>query len=160
MTCWKDIAKYLGKGVRTVQRWEQELDLPVRRPPKRESGIVVADSDELDAWVHSQCKSGGRSELDALRKKVTELELENELLRAELKRVESTSALAQSGETADDLDRWMDQVLRNRYSQVVQRNNTVRLNAVQIIEHARNMKELRRLQNRQHLDRLPSWSIH
>jgi hypothetical protein len=23
MTCWKEIARYLGKGVRTVQRWEQ-----------------------------------------------------------------------------------------------------------------------------------------
>jgi hypothetical protein len=31
---WKDIAKYLGCGVRTVQRWEK-LGLPVRRPAHR-----------------------------------------------------------------------------------------------------------------------------
>jgi hypothetical protein len=31
LSSWKDIAKYTGKGVRTVQRWERE-GLPVRRP--------------------------------------------------------------------------------------------------------------------------------
>ena len=25
---WKDIANYLGKGVRTIQRYERELGLP------------------------------------------------------------------------------------------------------------------------------------
>ena len=32
LSSWKDIAKYMGKGVRTVQRWERHLGLPVRRP--------------------------------------------------------------------------------------------------------------------------------
>ena len=27
---WKEIANHLGKAVRTAQRWEQDLDLPVR----------------------------------------------------------------------------------------------------------------------------------
>lgn len=31
LTSWRDIARYLGKGVRTVQRWEIESGLPVRR---------------------------------------------------------------------------------------------------------------------------------
>lgn len=48
---WKDIANYLGKGVRTVQRYEQELRLPVRRPAGRVRGSVVATTTELDAWV-------------------------------------------------------------------------------------------------------------
>lgn len=48
---WKDIANYLGKGVRTVQRYEVELGLPVRRPAGRSSGSVVATKAELDAWV-------------------------------------------------------------------------------------------------------------
>jgi hypothetical protein len=55
LTCWKDIANYLGKGVRTVQRWEQEFGLPVRRP----NGIshkspVAADPRDLDAWLQSR----------------------------------------------------------------------------------------------------------
>jgi len=48
---WKDIAHYLGKGVRTVQRYERELALPVRRPGKKSRGSVVATRTELDAWI-------------------------------------------------------------------------------------------------------------
>ena len=28
---WKEIASYLGRGIRTVQRWEREEGLPVHR---------------------------------------------------------------------------------------------------------------------------------
>ena len=31
LTTWNEVASYLGKGVRTVQRWEANLSLPVRR---------------------------------------------------------------------------------------------------------------------------------
>jgi hypothetical protein len=31
LTNWKEIAQYLDKGIRTVQRWEQQMGLPVRR---------------------------------------------------------------------------------------------------------------------------------
>ncbi len=48
---WKEIANYLGKGVRTVQRYERELGLPVRRPAGRPTGSVVATRAELDGWV-------------------------------------------------------------------------------------------------------------
>ena len=48
---WKEIANYLGKGVRTVQRYECHLGLPVRRPAGRSRGSVVATKAELDAWV-------------------------------------------------------------------------------------------------------------
>ena len=48
---WKDIANYLGKGVRTVQRYERELGLPVRRPSGKPKGSVIATRTELDAWV-------------------------------------------------------------------------------------------------------------
>lgn len=47
---WKDIAKYLGCGVRTVQRWEK-LGLPVRRPTKGDRSAVMAISEEVDAWL-------------------------------------------------------------------------------------------------------------
>jgi hypothetical protein len=48
---WKDIAKHLGRGVRTVQRYERELNLPIRRPRGGASGSVIAIKAELDAWV-------------------------------------------------------------------------------------------------------------
>jgi hypothetical protein len=52
LTSWKEIAQYLGKGVRTVQRWEQELGLPVRRPTGPLSKrAVLARPDDLDAWM-------------------------------------------------------------------------------------------------------------
>ena len=48
---WKEIANYLGKGVRTVQRYERLLGLPVRRPAGKPWGSVLATKAELDAWV-------------------------------------------------------------------------------------------------------------
>ncbi len=48
---WKEIANYLGKGVRTAQRYERHLGLPVRRPAGKSSGSVVAVPAELDGWV-------------------------------------------------------------------------------------------------------------
>ena len=48
---WKEIAKYLRKGVRTVQRYEYQFGLPVRRPADKSGGSVVATKPELDAWV-------------------------------------------------------------------------------------------------------------
>ena len=48
---WKEIAAYLGKGVRTVQRWENDLGLPVRRPDGAAKGVVYASTDELERWL-------------------------------------------------------------------------------------------------------------
>jgi hypothetical protein len=49
---WKDIASYLGKGVRTAQRWERELGMPVHRITGPDGGqIVYAYREELDAWL-------------------------------------------------------------------------------------------------------------
>jgi hypothetical protein len=48
---WKEIANYLRKGVRTVQRYERELQLPIRRPANKSTGSVVATKSELDGWI-------------------------------------------------------------------------------------------------------------
>jgi hypothetical protein len=48
---WKEIANYLGKGVRTVQRYERELGFPVRRPAGKSHAAVIATKAEVDAWV-------------------------------------------------------------------------------------------------------------
>ena len=42
---WKEIAAYLGKSVRSVQRWEATLGLPVRRINTPDGHIVYAEID-------------------------------------------------------------------------------------------------------------------
>lgn len=54
LNSWKEIAAYLGRGVRTVQRWEAQLELPVHRPAGKEHSAVIAFSPELDEWLNSR----------------------------------------------------------------------------------------------------------
>ena len=49
---WKEIANYMHRGIRTVQRWEA-IGLPVRRVEKRRRAPVIALADDLDAWARS-----------------------------------------------------------------------------------------------------------
>lgn len=51
---WKEIATYLGRGVRTVQRWEREEGLPVHRLAHEKRGNVYARREELAAWWESR----------------------------------------------------------------------------------------------------------
>jgi phage terminase Nu1 subunit (DNA packaging protein) len=55
LNSWKEIARYLDRGVRTVQRWE-DLGLPVRRLNQRGRGAVFAFRSELDSWLR-QCSA-------------------------------------------------------------------------------------------------------
>jgi len=50
---WKAIAGYLGRDVRSVQRWECERGLPVHRIPGAKGGGVFAYVVEIDAWLNS-----------------------------------------------------------------------------------------------------------
>ena len=47
---WKEIAHHIGRGVRTIQRWES-YGLPVHRVSGKSSGSVIAVAAELDAWL-------------------------------------------------------------------------------------------------------------
>lgn len=47
---WKSIADYLGKSVRTAQRWRAEFGLPVHRPGNQDGESVFAFRSEIDAW--------------------------------------------------------------------------------------------------------------
>jgi hypothetical protein len=51
---WKEIAHYLGRDVRTVQRWEKSERLPVHRHIHRKNGSVYAFKSELDVWRDSR----------------------------------------------------------------------------------------------------------
>ena len=56
LNSWKEVAVDLGRGVRTVQRWEMELGLPVRRPRGKSRSAVIAFKPELDRWLSSAPK--------------------------------------------------------------------------------------------------------
>jgi TolB-like protein/Flp pilus assembly protein TadD len=47
---WKEIAAYLDREVRTVQRWEKKEGLPVHRQIHEKLGTVYAYKSEVDTW--------------------------------------------------------------------------------------------------------------
>ena len=51
---WKEIAAYLRREVRTVQRWEKSPGLPVHRLQIGKQGPVYAYKAELDAWYRDR----------------------------------------------------------------------------------------------------------
>jgi YVTN family beta-propeller protein len=57
---WKEIAVYLKRDVRTVQRWEKTEGLPVKRHQHSRGGSVYAFKSELDRWW-----ANGRQRLEA-----------------------------------------------------------------------------------------------
>jgi hypothetical protein len=50
LNSWKQIAGYLNRCVRTVQRWES-YGLPVHRPMEHSRSSVYALVSEIDAWL-------------------------------------------------------------------------------------------------------------
>jgi predicted DNA-binding transcriptional regulator AlpA len=100
LSSWKDIARYLGKGVRTVQRWERHLGLPVRRPigASQKSAVVLYRGD-VDAWLATrfsartlvkdgdegnQCSRSARSTLKEGIRKARELRTTNQRLTEQI----------------------------------------------------------------------------
>jgi hypothetical protein len=100
LSSWKDIARYLGKGVRTVQRWERHLGLPVRRPigASQKSAVVLYRGD-VDAWLATrfsaralqkdgeegnQCSRTARSTLKEGIRKARELRSANQKLTEQI----------------------------------------------------------------------------
>jgi hypothetical protein len=82
LTGWNEIGEYLGKGVRTVQRWEHQ-GLPVRRSGEGRKATVLALPEELDAWVQNQkLRSGSNVSVDQT---IKALRTENANLQRQLK---------------------------------------------------------------------------
>ncbi len=65
LNSWKEIACYLNRGVRTVQRWEAELGLPVRRPRGRSRSAVIAIRSDIDKWLRACPVSAGEPAANA-----------------------------------------------------------------------------------------------
>ncbi len=53
LNSWKEIARYLDAGVRTVQRWEHKYGLPVYHTGMSRTPVLAYPS-ELNAWLHSR----------------------------------------------------------------------------------------------------------
>ena len=53
LNSWKEIASYLGRGVRTAQRYEEQLGLPIHRPAGKGRSAVVAFADEIERWLRN-----------------------------------------------------------------------------------------------------------
>jgi hypothetical protein len=58
---WRQIAGYLNRGVRTVQRWNLYAGLPVHRVGPARTPVVAFRS-EIDAWLHSKPTRQARTE--------------------------------------------------------------------------------------------------
>jgi TolB-like protein len=59
---WGEIAGYLGRDIRTVQRWEHDLGLPVQRLRTAKQGQVYASKAELDRWREQRAGKAVRVE--------------------------------------------------------------------------------------------------
>jgi hypothetical protein len=95
LTSWKEIAAYMGRGVRTVQRWEACCGLPVRRPGDGSRSTVLAVAEELDEWTRmgTTVASVGK-ELAVLRGLVEIQTQEIASLRSEIRRLVSVYLLS------------------------------------------------------------------
>jgi TolB-like protein/tetratricopeptide (TPR) repeat protein len=51
---WKDIGGYLGRDIRTAQRWALNRGLPVRRVPGGDKPRVFALKSEIDGWLNAE----------------------------------------------------------------------------------------------------------
>jgi len=62
---WKEVAAYLKREVRTVQRWEKTEKLPVHRHMHGTQGTISASKQELDAWARERHLDLGKLEAEA-----------------------------------------------------------------------------------------------
>jgi CheY-like chemotaxis protein len=63
LNSWKEIASFVGRSERTVQRWEKWYGLPVCRPSGRERSAVIALASEIEAWTLGAHRAAGETTL-------------------------------------------------------------------------------------------------
>jgi hypothetical protein len=147
LNSWKEIAQYLDKGIRTVQRWEQLMGLPVRRPGGRTKGVVFALPEELDAWRRSRFEHTSEPEAERLRHELADIKKQNEFLRASLENARNAPAAANviPNGVAGDLTPATDELFW-RCALVIGRSSSVMAVSAEIIDSSRNLRAVRKLQ--------------
>jgi len=58
LNSWKEIADYLHRSVRTVQRWEQRFNLPVRHRAGKRTSVFALEA-ELNSWLQTRSRFRG-----------------------------------------------------------------------------------------------------
>ena len=80
LSSWKEIASYLRRGVRTAQRWEAELQMPVYRPWGKDHSAVVAMKSEIDLWIRSRSRERRTQQLAGARATIGHNSVHRELV--------------------------------------------------------------------------------
>lgn len=139
---WKEIANYLGKGVRTVQRYERQMGLPIHRPVGKTSPAVVAVEAELDQWL-----TGPREPVYSLAKRKA-LKSRTNKLRASFLRIDCDIALTFAsvalGATDQEKRRRTTRIAREAYDTILRLKQSTELGEAE--EHNLNT-DLRRLKS-------------
>jgi len=66
---WKEIAVYLNRSVRTCQRFEKKLGLPINRIDDSHRARVFAYKEEIDHWLEKTQHSEKKKFIDSSRLK-------------------------------------------------------------------------------------------
>jgi hypothetical protein len=121
LNSWKEIASYLDRGVRTVQRWERELQLPVHRIGKGRRSPVYAVTTELNLWLQTTGNSEPRKPrlLPPIERSGKPIEDSHRLLA-------SARALAQTMIENSLVQRQQAEILRMRVAQIRQLQSHLR----------------------------------
>jgi len=108
LNSWKEIAVYLGRGIRTVQRWERELQLPIRRPRKNARTAVMAFRGELDEWLSRVPASelwretaDPTVQLPFLEQRSQQLLAELQFVQEKIRQIKSAAQSAMTGRSPD-----------------------------------------------------------
>jgi len=82
LNSWKEIAAYLQRGIRTAQRWERELKMPVHRVGRGKRSPVYASVAELKFWLATSGVDRGKAPEIQVAKKLnpSTIEYSRELL--------------------------------------------------------------------------------
>lgn len=57
---WKEISAYLGVSIRTSQRWDRDLGLPIHRTRSKKGSAVLGIKEELQTWLQTRPVEGIR----------------------------------------------------------------------------------------------------
>ena len=114
LNSWKEIAAYLGRGVRTVQRWERELRMPVHRIGKGPRSPVYATVAELRFWL----STSGVSRAQTHEVKIEPIRRGNNAIEDSHRLLSSVHALARTLAENTVLQRHQAELLQARLLQM------------------------------------------